>query len=139
MKKEEIAAINAEKDELISKKYAILTREKELAMKILKEHFNGDCTFLTEEEFDENEFGGCPTILSTTMVKDRDPADSYITRIRLGRKQDWATGEEKEAVFYDIYASYLGEKAEYVDAEYESPVDWAEILDCLLAAAECDD
>ena len=139
MKKEEIAAIVAEKDELISKKYAILTREKELAMKILKEHFNGDCTFLTEEEFDQNEFGGCPTILSTTMVKDRDPADSYITRIRLGRKQDWATGEEKEAVFYDIYASYLGEKAEYVDAEYESPVDWAEILDCLLAAAECDD
>ena len=62
MKKEEIAAINAEVEEIKSKKSAIISRGKELAMKILKEHFNGDCTFLTEEEFDEEDFGGCPTL-----------------------------------------------------------------------------
>jgi hypothetical protein len=138
MKKEEIAAIVAENDELISKKYAIVTREKELAMKILKEHFNGDCTFLTEEEFDAEEFGGCPTIMSTTMVRDRDPADAAITRVRVGSKKDWRTGEEKETLYFDIYAYYLGEKAENVDAEDESPIEWSELLCCLLAAAESD-
>ena len=138
MKKEEIAAINAEVKEIKSKKSAIISREKELAMKVLKEHFNGDCTFLTEEEFEEEDFGGCPTILSTTMVRDSDPADSFITRIHLGHKKDWVTGEEREVVFYDIYAYYLGKSEKDVDAEYESPVDWAEILDCLLAAAECE-
>lgn len=138
MKKEEIAAINAEVEEIKSKKSAIISREKELAMKILKEHFNGDCTFLTKEEFKRQEFGGCPSILSTTMVRDSDPADSFITRIRLGHKKDWATGEEKEAVFYDIYAYYLGKSAKKVDAEYENPIDWSELLDCLLAAADGD-
>jgi len=136
MKKEEIAAINAEVEEIKSKKSAIISREKELAMKILKEHFNGDCTFLTEEEFDEEDFGGCPTILSTTMVKDSDPADSYITRVRLEKKKIRGIRKKQDVLYFDIYAYYLGKKAEHVDAEYESPVDWAEILDCLLAAAE---
>jgi len=138
MKKEEIAAIVAEKEELVSKKYAIVSREKELAMKILKEHFNGDCTFLTEEEFDEEDFGGCPTIMSTTMVKDSDPADAYITRVRVGSKKDWLTGEEKETLYFDLYAYYLGKKSENVDSEYESPIEWSELLDCLLAFAMCD-
>lgn len=138
MKKEEIAAINAEVEEIKSKKSAIISREKELAMKLLKEHFNGDCTFLTEEEFDEEDFGGCPTILSTTMVKDSDPADAYITRVSVGNKRDWRANEDKETLYFDLYAYYLGKKAENVDAEYESPIDWSEFLDCLLAAAEGD-
>ena len=135
MEKTKLEFLNAELDKLQEMKNVIRKSEKEIAMKVLKEHFGGDYTFLTEECKNDGDFDACPSILSCTMVKDSDPADAFITRIRVGSKKDLLSGEERETVYLDLYAYYLGTETENMDAEYESPLDWGEIANCLLVAA----
>ena len=126
MEKDKLGNLSAELTALQEKKNEIRNREKAIAVQILKEHFNGDCQFLTEEDEDEGNFDACPTIMSQTMVKDDDPADCYVTRMYIG---------EEEKVYLDLHAYYSGDDAHDVNAEWEGPLDWGEVAHCLIAAA----
>lgn len=125
MDKAKLGSLDAELTTLQEKKNEIRNREKEIALQVLKDHFNGDCTFLTEEDKEEGDFDACPTIMAQTMVKDDDPADAFVTRIQI----------KDGKVLLDMYAYYSGDEAHEVNAEWESPLDWGEVATCLLAAA----
>lgn len=125
MDKAKLGNLDAELTTLQEKKNEIRNREKEIALQVLKDHFNGDCTFLTEEDKEEGDFDACPTIMAQTMVKDDDPADAFVTRIQI----------KDGKVLLDMYAYYSGDEAHEVNAEWESPLDWGEVANCLLCAA----
>ena len=126
MDKSKLGNLDAELTTLQEKKNEIRNREKEIALQVLKDHFGGECCFRTEEEVDNDEYDGCPSILSQTMVKDSDPADCYVTRMYIG---------EDGKIYLDLYAYYLGKESYDVNAEWESPLDWGEVAQCLLCAA----
>lgn len=125
MDKAKLGNLDAELTTLQEKRNEIRNREKEIALQVLKDHFNGDCTFLTEEDKEEGDFDACPTIMAQTMVKDDDPADAFVTRIQI----------KDGKVLLDMYAYYSGDEAHEVNAEWESPLDWGEVAHCLLCAA----
>lgn len=126
MEKTQLGNLSAELTTLQNSENYVRNRYKEIAMQLLKEHFNGECCFRTEEDIDNDEYNGCPSILSQTMVKDSDPADCYVTRMYIG---------EDEKIYLDLYAYYLGKESYDVNAEWEGPLDWGEVAHCLIAAA----
>jgi hypothetical protein len=125
MDKSKLGNLSAELADLQETKNTICNREKEIALKVLKEHFGGDYTFLTEECKEDGDFDACPCIMANTMTKDSDPADAFITRIQI----------KDDKVLLDMYAYYSGDEAHEVNAEYEGLLDWDEIANCLLVAA----
>lgn len=134
MDKAKLGNLDAELTTLQEKKNEIRNREKEIALQVLKDHFNGDCTFLTEEDKKEGDFDACPIIMAQTMVKDDDPADAFVKRIQV--KAFVTRIQVKDGkVLLDMYAYYSGDEAHEVNAECESPLDWGEVAHCLLCAA----
>lgn len=126
MDKTQIGNLSAELTTLQNIEDYVRNRYKDIAMQLLKEHFNGDCQFLTEENKDAGIFYSCPTIMSQTIVKDSDPADCYVTRIHIS---------EDEKIYLDLHAYYSGDDARDVDAGCEGPLDWGEVAYCLIVAA----
>lgn len=122
-----LSNLSAEVESLQKQKEEISSRFKAIAMHVLRDHFHGECTFVTEEQIEEEDFGGCPAVAS--MCFGDDIADAWITKMRIDGR-----GE----LLLDMFAYYKQDTRENIDANYEH-LDWEEVAGCLLAAAQDED
>jgi hypothetical protein len=109
--------------ELTAKKIEINSRINEIAHHLLSAKFDGECVFATQEQIENGEFDTCPTIMAIAMVKDSDPEDAYVTRMRINGGK----------LYIDVYCYYSGQLYKDINAEDEAPLDWQEVADCLFS------